>query len=797
MNISVSVDKVIKTAHNVASSSGRPMPTMPIHLLYGLCVVSGCVASKYLKTVGINEDTITKVRLVHRPDMTLPACLYEADVVSKEFGQNAVVSEALLFVLCTECLQTAEVIEAFGEGTAKKLVEIILKDQNIDPKFLTRTGKPKQSLEQEILQFIDQYSDYDFFESDVTRDMAKQLEKDGAKSDVAKFEEFLKSNNISKPEHPAEAGAPKSKLPSDLLMMGADLTHKARMGKIDNIIGREEEINRIIEILCRKTKNNPVLIGEAGVGKSAIVEGLALLIIQDKVPELLKNKTIFSLDIGSLMAGTKYRGELEQRLEGLIRFVTTNNDIILFIDELHQITTATGKEGEIGISEMLKPRLARGELQSIGATTTEEYRRFIEKDSALERRFQPIIVNPPSTTQTIEILRGLKDSYEKFHGVSIGDDAIISSVTLSDRYITERNLPDKAIDVLDEACSKAKVHKTDDSVVHITYENIAEAVSRTTGVPVAKMSASDRENLANLENDMKKSIIGQDKALTFIAKAIRRSRAGVGDANRPVGSFMFLGRTGVGKTEVCKVLSKILFSNDKALIKLDMSEFTESHSVSKLIGSPPGYIGYDDGAVLCDRVRRCPYCIVLFDEIEKAHQEVYNVMLQILDEGRLTDNRGKTTSFRNALIIMTSNVGIDNITKTAQIGFSTADAAGGEEEQVMAGLKKRFRPEFINRIDNVVVFNSLTKDDITKIAGLQIDELKKKMERLGITLKINKEVVAKIVDKGYNKEYGARPIKRLVQTELEDPIAEELMTKQEVKNCNVILVDGAIKLCFN
>jgi len=760
MNVSLNVNAIIKTANNVAAQGADPMPTMPIHLLYGSAAVVSCLASKYLAKVGVTTDSITRVKMVHRPDMTISSILKDAYHISLEFGQTAVVSEALLFVLATQCIQTVDVLESFGKGTCKFLADLILSEAGIDPKKLTALSKYAQVSKDFMMDSDD---NIEAFPQGDTKTLKRETD---------------------------------SKLPPELLSMGADITAKAKAGKIDNIVGRDEETSRIIEILCRKTKNNPVLIGEAGVGKSAIVEGLALRIVAGNVPKLLEDKTIFSLDIGSLMAGTKFRGELEQRLEGLIKTVTTRDDIILFIDELHQITTATGKEGEIGISEILKPRLARGEMQTIGATTTDEYRKFIEKDAALERRFQPIIVNPPTPSQAIEILRGIKASYEKFHGLNIGDDAIVASVNLSDRYITDRNLPDKAIDMLDEACARVKVNRQGGDVPFITAEQIAEAVARATGVPVSKMTGDDRENLKNLEEELKKGIIGQDVALSFIAKAIRRSRAGVSDANRPVGSFMFLGRTGVGKTEVCKVLAKQLFSNDKSLIKLDMSEYGEAHSVSKLIGAPPGYVGFDDGAVVCDRVRRNPYCIVLFDEIEKAHPDVYNVLLQILDEGRLTDNRGKTTSFRNAIIIMTSNCGIENLSKTAQIGFATADAGRTEETAIMAGLKKRFKPEFINRIDNVVVFNSLSQDDIRKITALTIANLSRKMEGVGLELKIGQDVINYLAEKGYSAEYGARPIKRLIQTELEDPIAESLLAEGGNKSLCVALKDGKLEFKF-
>ena len=776
MNVSLNVHAIIKTANNVASAGLNPIPTMPIHLLYGICAVQSCLASKYLAGVGITIDTIMRVKMVHRPDMTVSTVLKDADLISTEFGQNAVVSEALLFVLCTECLQTVEVIEAFGDGICKYLVKMILQGAGIDSEMLTPLSH-KGPKSQEFTLFGEMEDDINPFGPG--KNVTSGIYEPGG------FQGGETNNEAQNA----------SVLPPELLQMGADLTAKAKAGKIDTIIGRDEETSRIIEILCRKTKNNPVLIGEAGVGKSAIVEGLALRIVNDKVPELLKGKTIFSLDIGSLVAGTKFRGELEGRLENLIRVVTSRDDIILFIDEIHQIVTATGKEGEIGIGDMLKPKLARGEMQTIGATTFDEYRKHIEKDTALERRFQPIIVNPPTPGQAIEILRGLKASYEKFHNLSIGDDAIVAAVSLSDRYISDRNLPDKAIDMLDEACAKARV--TGKTSVFITSENIAEVVAAATGIPVSKMTGNERDNLLNLEEELKKEIIGQDKAIAFIAKAIRRSRSGVGDPNRPVGSFMFLGRTGVGKTEICKVLAKNLFSNEKSLIKLDMSEFTEPHSVSKLIGSPPGYVGYDEGAVVCERVRRNPYCIVLFDEIEKAHPDVYNVLLQILDEGRLTDNHGKTTSFKNAIIIMTSNTGVDTLSHTAQIGFSTSDDTSTKEEDViMTALKKRFKPEFINRIDNIVVFNSLSKEDVEKITALNVGGLVKKMDSVGIKLDVPNAVIHFIVEKGYTREYGARPIKRLIQTELEDPISEAMISQTSPKNCRVSVDAEKKKLSF-
>ena len=582
----------------------------------------------------------------------------------------------------------------------------------------------------------------------------------------------------------------KSKLPKDILKMGADLTLKARQGKIDTIIGRDEETKRLVEILSRKTKNNPVLIGEAGVGKSAIVEGLALKIIADDVPKQLQGKTVFALDIASLMAGTKFRGELESRLDNLLKFLEKDGNTILFIDELHTVIKVNEE-----IAELMKPKMARGEIQCIGATTTEEYRKHIEKDAALERRFAPIIVNPPSPDEAIQILRGLKPSFEKFHGLAITDDAIEAAVYLSDRYITERNLPDKAIDVLDEACAKLKLSSTSEQSV--SEAKIAEIIARQTGIPVTKLTTGDKDKIAHLESELNKVIIGQERAIAAIASAIKRTRAGVSDQTRPSASFMFLGRTGIGKTEVCKILAQHLFSNEKSFIKLDMSEFSEPHSVSKLIGSPPGYVGYDDASALCERVRRNPYSLVLFDEIEKAHPDIYNVLLQILDEGRLTDNKGKTTSFRNCLIVLTSNVGIENLSKTKKIGFSSGDESLEEEEAVRAGMKKRFKPEFLNRIDNIIVFNTLNKEHLRKIANGLIEKLIKKMAGLNIKLTINNDVVDYLAEKGFDAEYGVRPLRRIIQTELEDKIAEAMLARSKTKSITAKLANSAIILDVN
>jgi len=624
-------------------------------------------------------------------------------------------------------------------------------------------------------------------------------------------------------------------LPDFIKSMGRDLTQKARDGKIDPIIGRQEEIERVIEILCRKNKNNPVLIGEAGVGKSAVVDGLALKIANNEVPDLLKGKTIFSLELGGLMAGTKYRGELEERLKHLIEYICNNKDIIVFIDEIHTLVQVGGDKGEVNPADMLKPYLARGEFQTIGATTTDEYRQYIEKDKALERRFQPVMVNPPTVTQTIEILRGLKDSFEVFHKVKITDQAIVAAASLSDRYIMDRSLPDKAIDLIDEASSKAKVigkkkpeeiTKLEEDILRyesekkealfaenfekageyrdkirkaqeeiknlntsenyqeeltITEEDICTIISQWTKIPVNKITENERERLLKLEEILHKRVIGQDEAVMAVSKAIRRARIGLKDNNRPIGSFMFLGQTGVGKTELCKALAEAMFDNENAVIRLDMSEYMEKHSVSKLIGSPPGYVGFDEGGQLTEKVRRKPYSVVLFDEIEKAHPDVFNMLLQVLDDGRLTDSQGRTISFKNTIIIFTSNVGVNDLPKKkGGLGFNASeDKYELDYEEIktslMNGLKKHFKPEFINRIDVVTVFHPLNYQQLSQIAKLFICNLNKRLQNRGASLKVTESALKYLIDKGYDSEYGARPLRRLIEQEIEDRIAEQFL----------------------
>ncbi len=651
----------------------------------------------------------------------------------------------------------------------------------------------------------------------------------------------------------------KSTLPDNLLEFGYDVTLKARQGKMDPIIGRDKEIERIIEILCRKTKNNPILIGEAGVGKTAVVEGLAQAIVKNRVPQELANKTIFALDMGSLMAGTKFRGELEQRLKDAIETITKDRNIIVFIDEIHTLAMAGSEKGDINPSDMLKPYLARGELQTIGATTTDEYRKFIEKDKALERRFQPIMVNPPSIDETILILRGLKDSYEAFHKIQITDEAIIAAAKLSDRYIMDRSLPDKAIDLIDEASSRVRVSGTmkpkslqemedkfkeihrnyQEALVQHNYEkstklasdlnemyaelkkeqdkynlskpksepritekDIAEVVARWTGIPVSKITESEKEKLLKLEEVIHKRVVGQDEAVSAVCRAIRRSRVGLQDSKRPIGSFLFLGQTGVGKTELCKALAEAMFDDENNIIRIDMSEYMESYSVSKLIGAPPGYVGHDDGGQLTELVRRKPYSVVLFDEIEKAHPDVFNILLQVLDDGRLTDSHGRTVNFKNTIIIMTSNCGVSEINShTSQLGFNnlgfTTDNPDYAQmkEIIMNSVRKKFKPEFLNRIDVITVFHSLTEKDLTNIAKIMLSNLSKKLKEKDINIKFTEGALKYLVEKGTSSEYGARPLKRLIQTDIEDELTDALLSG-EIRNNNVVVTVQNDKLKF-
>lgn len=630
---------------------------------------------------------------------------------------------------------------------------------------------------------------------------------------------------------------------------GRNLTESAKQDKIDPVIGRKKEIERIIQILSRRTKNNPVLIGDPGVGKTAIAEGLAIDIAQGRVPDTLKDKILYTLDMGSLLAGAKYRGEFEERIKQVIDEVVKKGNIVLFIDEMHTIigAGATG-EGSIDASNILKPCLARGEIQIIGATTIDEYRKHVEKDSGLERRFQSVLIEEPTKEDTIEILKGLRDKYEAHHKVKITDESIKAAVDLSVRYITDRFLPDKAIDLIDEAASKVRLKENtppkeikdlEDSISSIKKEKeesvrgqnfekaaklrdeqrktqeqldkvrskwnksskysnvvdeeiIAEVVGSWTGIPVNRMLEEETERLLKLEEILHERVIGQDQAIKSISTAIRRARAGLKDPNRPIGSFLFLGPTGVGKTELSKALAEAEFGDENQIVRIDMSEYMEKHSVSRLIGSPPGYVGYDEGGQLTEKVRRHPYSVVLFDEIEKAHPDVFNILLQILDEGRLTDSKGRTVDFKNTILIMTSNVGAKTIKKQKTLGFSTPNEEDKErndyekmKENIMGELKKQFRPEFINRIDDIIVFHSLNKDDISKIVKLMCKTLVKRLEEMTIKLEMDEEAINLIAKSGFDLEYGARPLKRSIQKELENELSE-LILQGTIKSGDIV-----------
>ncbi len=633
-----------------------------------------------------------------------------------------------------------------------------------------------------------------------------------------------------------------------LSKFGYDLTEKAKDGKLDPVIGREKEINQIIQSLSRRTKNSPVLIGEPGVGKSAVVEGLALEIASGTVPDVLRNKTIFSLNVSGLIAGAKYRGELEERFKNAIDYVISRGDIILFIDEIHNIMGAgsTG-DGNLDIAEMLKPMLARGELQTIGATTIDEYRTYIEKDPAVERRFQPIKIEAPSVENSIIILKGLKDKYEAHHNVEITDEAIKAAVTLSDRYITDRNLPDKAIDLIDEAAAKARlkycftpkeysektaqlrkaeneleyvlsmgedyadekrqllekidglrdeIYKINEraldersnSTPKITGDDVAEVVAEWTKIPVTRITSDETDKLNNLENELHDRVIGQDAAVNAVSRAIKRARTCIKDPNRPIGSFIFVGPTGVGKTELSKALADVVFGDKNSLIKIDMSEYMEKNSVAKLIGAPPGYVGYEDAGILTDKVRRKPYSVVLFDEIEKADPEIFNLMLQILDEGRLTDSKGKTVDFRNTIIILTSNVGAAITAQRSNFGFiSEADKEREAKDRITEALKRKFSPEFLNRLDDIIIFRSLSREDCGKVVDVLLEKLIKRLADNGIKLKVAGSAADVIIDKGYNEVYGARPLKRAITTLIEDMLTDALIDGR-IKSGDDILV---------
>ncbi len=662
------------------------------------------------------------------------------------------------------------------------------------------------------------------------------------------YEDILASLTSASPNTP-KAESKKSADTPTLNQFGRDLTQLAKEGKFDPVIGREKEIERVIQILSRRTKNNPVLLGEPGVGKTAVAEGLAQEIAKDNVPELLRGKRVVSLDLSSVVAGAKYRGEFEERLKKAMEEIIKAGNVILFVDEMHTIIGAGAAEGAIDAANILKPSLARGELQLIGATTLNEYRKHVEKDAALERRFQPVTVGEPSVDETIEILKGLREKYEAHHGVKITDKAIVAASKMSNRYITDRFLPDKAIDLIDEACSRVKLgalttppeikelegeleilsaekkeainsqdfekaallrdeekekseklsslrenwkNSSSQYSGEIGEEEIAEIISGWTGIPVKKLAEEESERLKNLEEILHKRVIGQHDAVSAVARAIRRGRMGLKDPKRPIGSFIFLGPTGVGKTELSKALTEALFGDEDALIRVDMSEYMEKHSVSKMVGSPPGYVGFDEGGQLTEKVRRKPYSVILFDEIEKAHPDVFNILLQILDDGILTDSQGRRVDFKNCVIIMTSNVGARNISEPKSLGFASvindADTVNKNiKNNVMDELKKMFRPEFLNRVDDIIVFNQLSEEEIGEIALVMLEGLKKRLLQNEIEITVDESAVKLLSKVGFDPVYGARPLRRAITSKVEDLFAEEMLDGKVAQGDSVVI----------
>ncbi|NLV59922.1 MAG: ATP-dependent Clp protease ATP-binding subunit [Clostridiales bacterium] len=678
--------------------------------------------------------------------------------------------------------------------------------------------------------------------------------------DIGDFQRKLLETLQNTPQERQEEGpsSPESKDGSVLDKYSRDLTKAAQDGELDPVIGRANEVERIIQILSRRTKNNPVLIGEPGVGKSAVAEGLAQLIVAGKVPETLTGKRLVSLDLGSMVAGSKYRGEFEERLKETLKEVQKRGNIILFIDEFHTLVGAGKAEGSMDAANILKPALARGELQCIGATTIEEYRKHIEKDAALERRFQPVKVGEPTPEETISILRGLRDRYEAHHKVEITDEALQAAVSLSDRYISDRFLPDKAIDLMDEAASRVRLrsftappdvkeqeerlkslenekkeaiahqdfekaaslrdeerkirqliaekrsaweHRKNASHEEVTEEDIAQIVASWTGVPVKKLTEDESERLLHLEDLLHQRVIGQEEAISAVSRALRRARAGLQDPKRPIGSFIFLGPTGVGKTELCRALGEVMFDDENALIRIDMSEYMEKHSVSRLVGSPPGYVGHEEGGQLTQKVRNKPYSVVLFDEVEKAHPDVFNILLQILDDGRLTDSTGRTVNFKNTIIVMTSNAGAHTIASTRSLGFgSSVETVRDYEsmkERVLNEVKDIFRPEFLNRVDDLIVFHALAPDDIQKIAGLMLKSVAKRLAQRDMTLVYGEDVVNLLATQGYDATYGARPLRRTIQRTVEDALSEEIIAGKIALGDTVRLMAEDGKIVFH
>ena len=799
--------QALRSAHACACELGHGYIGTE-HILIGLCADEGGVAGSVLSQKGATYEAVR-------------------EKIIELMGKNDEISNTTQLMMTP---RTKRIIElSFAEarkmahnyiGTEHMLLAIIREGESVALKILAELGVQPPAIYAQIMASVSGY-------------------QGGETSDLN--------------DAPAGSANKKAKTNTPTLdQFGRDFTQMAKEGKFDPVIGRDKEISRVIQILSRRTKNNPCLIGEPGVGKTAVIEGLAQKIAAGDVPEVLYDKRLFTLDLSSMIAGAKYRGEFEERLKTAMSEVSKAGNVILFIDEMHTIIGAGAAEGAIDASNILKPSLARGEIQMIGATTLEEYRKHIEKDSALERRFQPITVGEPTPEESVQILFGIRDKYEAHHGVKITDEAIKAAVELSSRYITDRFLPDKAIDLIDEAASKVRlgsltappaIKELEEKLEKITAEKqsaitvqdferaaslrdeekklqeelnneqdawkdknttenscvsepqIASVVSEWTNIPVSKLTSDESQKLMNMEDELHKRVIGQSEAVSAVAKAIRRGRVGLKDPKRPIGSFIFLGPTGVGKTELSKALAEAMFGAEDDMIRVDMSEYMEKHSVSRLVGSPPGYVGYDDAGQLTEKVRRKPYSVILFDEIEKAHPDVFNILLQILEDGILTDSQGRRVDFRNTVIIMTSNIGARLITaqKGQKLGFATSDDNGERsyeqiKSDVLGELKKHFRPEFLNRIDDMIVFHQLGEDEIKKIASLMLDTLKKRLAQNGVSAEFTDEAIAHIAKEGFDPIYGARPLRRAIQSKIEDLLAEKML-ENNIKSGDSVTVD--------
>lgn len=831
---------VLQRANELAVRTGGLVCTE--HILFGLLDVDGSAAQRLLNGCGVYEEDVIPVfsPMPTRPVVEMSArasrAVQNAKEVAARLGSQVVGTEHILYTILDETSSVAS---------------NVLRAKGVDPEYLQRLtynaivssggGRATMCLangnEESIRDVLSGYVS-DFF---------GESEQNTHKNGGAAFEN---SEKIAKNNDNYYENSRKNEDDFDLSKFGTDLTQKARDGKLDPVIGRGKETERVIQVLCRRTKNNPVLIGEPGVGKSAVIDGLAQRIAAGDVPDALRGKIVFSLDLTSLVAGTRYRGDFEERLKATLNGIKQRGNVLLFIDEIHTILKAGSSEGGLDIANILKPMLARGELQTIGATTLEEYRKQFEQDSALERRFQPVLVEEPSVSDTIEILQGLKPKYEAHHGVTITDEAISSAVILSDRYVADRFLPDKAIDLIDEAASRKKIfsfttpgeirdlenkikqaeldlseakrrenyelcgkykalrddyieqkekaeiewkEKCKNTDLSIGEDEIAEVVGNWTGIPVRRITEGESEKLVNLEKTLQSKVIGQDEACSAVAKAVKRARAGLKDPKRPIGSFIFLGPTGVGKTELAKALASALFGDEDLLIRVDMSEYMEKDSVSRLIGSAPGLVGFEEGGQLTEKVRRKPYSVVLFDEIEKGHPDIFNILLQILEDGILTDSHGRTVSFKNTVVILTSNIGAKEASAPQRtLGFASEKAVENESERVrqshVQALKGAMKPEIINRIDEIVVFKKLDKASLLKIADLMFASLEKRLESKDISVTITQSAKDYIVSEGYDAEYGARPLRRTLQRLVEDKLSEKLI-RAEISSGDKVKID--------